>query len=172
MRSTGTVSADPRLLAWLAERDVEFETHEHALAFTARGSARAEGVDPQTFAKVVVARAQDGRVTFFVIEAVDELDLVKAARAMGTGTIRLLTEEELASLAPDCEVGAVPAVGSLFDVQMIADRSIRDDRDLSFNAGSHRCSVRVDRAGWEHATGVAFADLTIDRDDRPVWSRS
>jgi len=172
MSATGTVSADPRLLAWLAERDVEYEVHEHALSFTARGSARAEGVDPQTFAKVVVARAENGRVTFFVMEAVDELDLTKAAEAMDTGTVRLLTEEELASLTPDCEVGAVPAVGSLFDIPMVADHAIRDDRDLSFNAGSHRCSVRVDRAGWERATGVVYADLSIDRNDRPVWSKS
>ncbi|HLO36417.1 MAG TPA: YbaK/EbsC family protein [Candidatus Deferrimicrobium sp.] len=172
MSATGTVSADPRLLAWLAERDVEYEVHEHALAFTARGSARAERVDPQTFAKVVVARAEDGRVTFFVIEAIDELDLAKAARTMGTDTVRLLTEHELKALAPDCEVGAVPAVGALFDVPMVADHALRDDRDISFNAGSHRCSVRVERAGWERAAGVLYADLAVDHDDRPVWSRS
>jgi Ala-tRNA(Pro) deacylase len=172
MSATGTVSADPRLLAWLAERDVEYEVHEHALAFTARGSARAEGVDPQTFAKVVVARAEDGRVTFFVIEAVDELDLAKAARAMGTNAVRLLTEHELGAIAPDCEVGAIPAVGGLFDVWMVADHALRDDRDISFNAGSHRCSVRVDRAGWERASGVLYTDLAMARDDRPVWSRS
>ena len=172
MSATGAVNADPRLLGWLSERGVEYEVHEHALAFTARGSAKAEGVDPRTFAKVVVARAEDGRVTFFVIEAIDELDLVKAARTMGTNVVRLLTEHELKALAPDCEVGAIPAVGALFDVSMIADHALRDDRDISFNAGSHRCSVRVERAGWERAAGVLYADLAVDRDDRPVWSRS
>ena len=91
---------------------------------------------------------------------------------MGTDVVRLLTEHELKALAPDCEVGAVPAVGALFDVPMIADHALRDDRDISFNAGSHRCSVRVERAGWERAAGVLYADLAVDHDDRPVWARS
>lgn len=172
MSATGIVVADPRLLTWLAEQDVEHEVHEHALAFTARGAAKAEGVDPQTFAKVVAARSMDDRVTLFVIEAVDELDLVKAADAMGTAVVRLLTEAELRSLAPACEVGAMPAVGALFDVPMVADHALRDDREISFNAGSHRYSVRVERAGWERASGVVYADIALARDDRPVWSRS
>ncbi len=164
--------ADPSLLEWLAGHDVEYEVHEHTPAFTALGVAKAEGVDPHTFAKVVAVRAPDGRSAFLVVETTDQLDLRKAARTLGADEVRLLTEGELAALAPTCEVGAVPAIGSLFGVPMVADYAVRDDRDISFNAGSHSFSVRVERAGWERATGVVYADLAADRDDRPVWARS
>jgi Ala-tRNA(Pro) deacylase len=171
MVASATSHAVPGLLDWLASHHVEYEVHEHAPAVTARGIARAEGVDPRTFAKVVVVRADDGRLAFLVIETTDRLDLAKAARGLGADTVRLLTEAELAGLDPACEVGAVPAVGSLFGATMMADHALRDEADISFNAGSHSCSVRVERTTWERATGVAYADLAA-RADRPAWARS
>lgn len=164
--------ADPGLLDWLASHGVEFEIHEHAPAVTARGTAKAEGVDPHTFAKVVVVRTPDERSAFLVVETTDQLDLRKAARCLDVDQVRLLTEGELATLAPTCEVGAVPAIGALFGVTMLADFAVRDDREISFNAGTHACSVRVEREGWQRATGVVYADLAADRDDRPAWAQS
>lgn len=171
MGTSAISHADPLLLEWLADHDVEYEVHEHAPAFTARGVAKAEGVDPHTFAKVVAIRAADGRTALIVLETTDQVDLRKAARTLGSETVRLLTEAELAILAPTCELGAMPAVGSMFEVPMVADYAVRDDRDISFNAGSHRCSVRVERAGWERATGVIYADLAADRQGRPAWAQ-
>lgn len=171
MGASAISHADPGLLGWLADHDVEYEVHEHAPAFTALGVAKAENVDPHTFAKVVAIRTPDGRSAFLIIDTTDRLDLRKAALSLRVDAVRLLTEGELAALAPTCEVGAVPAIGSLYGVPMVADYAVRDDRDISFNAGSHSCSVRVERAGWEHATGVTYADLAADRGD-PAWARS
>jgi hypothetical protein len=49
---------------------------------------------------------------------------------------------------------------------------VRDDPDISFDAGSHRYSVRVDRAAWERAAGVTYADLAEESDAGPAWARS
>lgn len=160
------------LLEWLASHGVEHEVHEHPEAFTARGTARAEGVDPTTFAKVVAVSTDDGRTVLLVVDASDHVDLHKARRALETDDLRLLTEGELAALAPDCQVGAMPAVGALFDLPMIADYAVREDAVISFDAGSHRFSVRVDREAWEHASGVSYADLADESDARPAWARS
>jgi Ala-tRNA(Pro) deacylase len=164
--------ADPALLEWLGRHDVEYEIHEHAVAFTAESVARAEGVDPHTLAKVVAVATADGHRAFLVLEATDHLDLHKAADALEADSVRLLTEAELATLAPTCEVGAMPAVASLYGLDMLADHALRDVPDISFNAGSHRVAVRVDRVGWERATGVHYGDLAADRLDRPAWDRS
>ena len=55
---------------------------------------------------------------------------------------------------------------------MLADYAVGDDAEISFNAGTHRHSVRVDRAGWEHAAAVQYADLARDEDDSPPWASS
>jgi Ala-tRNA(Pro) deacylase len=175
MSTTPTIArqgAHPGLLEWLVNGAVEHEVHEHTETFTARETARVEGVDPRTFAKVVGVATDDGRNVLLVLDATDHLDLRKARRALSALHVRLLDEVELAALAPGCETGAIPAVGSLFDLLMYADHAVREDCDISFNAGSHRFSVRVDRVAWERATGVGYADLAEDLDTRPAWARS
>lgn len=170
--TTAPSGPHPMLLNWLAERAIEHEVHEHAATFTARATALAEGVDPRSFAKVVGVRTDDDRTFLLVVDATDHVDLVKARHALLASVVRLLTEADLAALAPDCEAGAIPAVGILFHVPMVADYAVREDRDISFNAGSHRFSVRVDRFAWEQATAVRYADLAADRDTAPAWARS
>jgi Ala-tRNA(Pro) deacylase len=162
---------DPSLLDWFAAHDVEYEIHEHDPAFTARGVAGAEGVDPRTFAKVVGVVTKERLNVLLILDATDHVDLHKARRALTTGDVRLLTETELAGLAPGCEVGAMPAVGSLFGLSMFVDYAVREDPDISFNAGSHRFSARVERPSWERACGVVYADLAADTDTQPAWAR-
>ena len=162
----------PVLLEWLESQAIEHDVHEHAETFTARQTAIAEGVDPRTFAKVVAVRTDDQQTVLLVLDATDHVDLRKAREALLADDVRLLTEAELAALAPDCEAGAMPAVGALFDLPMVADLAIREDVALSFNAGTHRCAVRVDRAAWERASGVTYADLAEESDARPAWARS
>lgn len=175
MPTTPTITPSgphPLLLRWLVDRAIEHEVHEHAQTFTARATATAEGVDPRSFAKVVGVRTDDDRTFLLVVDATDHVDLVKARHVLSARDVRLLTEADLAALAPDCEAGAIPALGNLFHVPMIADYAVREDRDISFNAGSHRFSVRVDRAAWERATAVRYADLAAESDTRPAWARS
>lgn len=160
------------LLDWLVTHSVAHDVHEHDETFTAQSTARAEGVDPRTFAKVLGVATDDGRSALVVLDAPDHLDLGKAREVLGAREVRLLSEGEMTALAPGCAAGAMPAVGSLFGLAMHADYAVRDDPAISFNAGNHRFSVRVDRAGWERASGVHYADLATESDARPTWAKS
>jgi Ala-tRNA(Pro) deacylase len=160
------------LFDWLAGQHVEYEIHRHDPAFTARATAEAEGVDPRTFAKVVGVASPDGGRSLIVLDATDHLDIRKARRVLGNGEVRLLSEPDLAAMAPGCDVGAMPAVGVLFGLPTFADYAVRDDAEISFNAGSHSVSVRVERASWERACNVVYADLAAEDDADPVWAQS
>lgn len=170
--SITNVAPHQGLIDWLGRQSIEYEIHEHEVAYTARQTARAEGVEPRTFAKVVGVMTADDKPALIVLDAPDHLDLRKARKVLDTGHVRLMSEAELAALAPDCEVGALPAVGPLFGVPMYADYAVRDDPEISFDAGTHRHSVRVDREGWDRATDVVYGDLAEDVERRPAWSRS
>ncbi len=160
------------LVDWLAALDIEYEIHEHERTFTALATASAEGVGPRTFAKVLAVATSDDRRALVVLDAPDLLDLHKARQVLGVTDVRLLSEPELKALAPGCEIGAIPAVGSLFGLPTYADYAVRDDFEISFNAGSHLVSVRVERAPWERAANVIYADLAEDIDVGPAWARS
>jgi Ala-tRNA(Pro) deacylase len=44
---------------------------------------------------------------------------------------------------PDCETGAMPPFGPLYGQPVFVDRSLTDDEEIVFNAGSHREAVRM-----------------------------
>jgi len=73
--------------------------------------------------------------------------------------VRLLSERELADACPNWEVGAVPPVASLAGEQVFADEAVRENEYLSFNAGSHRVAVRLERSAWEAAAEIIYGDV-------------
>lgn len=160
------------LLTWLDSAGVDYELHEHDRSLTALATARAEGVDPHTFEKVVWVRSEDDGDALMVLDASDHLDLSKAKAILRSGRVKLVPEEELADLTPDCDPGAMPAVGSLFGLPTYADLHVSESAEISFNAGSHAVAVRVDRAAWEKALGVVYADLAAPTWHEPAWYRS
>ncbi len=166
-----TVGPHAGLLDWLAGHGIEYELHEHPLTFTARETAEIEGVDPRRFAKTLAVETDAGEHVLVVVDAVDHLDLEKAAHALHADRVRLLSEPEMLAFAPDCEVGTIPPIGDLFSVRVLADLAVREDPEITFHAGSHHFTVHVDRAGWERAGGVVYADLADAHDRGPAWAR-
>ena len=160
------------LMTWLESEGIDHEVHEHDRSLTAMATARAEGVDPHTFEKVVWVRSAQGGDALIVLDADSHLDLGKAKEVLRSGRVRLVPEEELRTLAPDCDPGAMPAVGKLFGVPTFADLHVCDSAEVSFNAGTHTVAVRVDRAAWEKALGVVYADLAAAPWREPEWHRS
>ena len=149
---------DERLRGWLETHEIAYQIHEHPLAYTALATAHAEGVDPATFAKVVGVRTDAGRVALVVLDAVDALDLRKVADLVGS-PVSLMTERELTDACPGWEVGTVPPVPTLAGEQVFADEAIRAAEYISFNAGSHRVAVRLERSAWEQAADITYGDV-------------
>ena len=160
------------LMTWLDSEGIDHELHEHDRSLTAVATARAEGVDPHTFEKVVWVRSAEGGDALMVVDSNDHLDLKKARDVLKSGRVKLVSEHEIAQLAPDCDPGAMPAVGSLFGLPTYADLHVSEASEVSFNAGSHTIAVRVDRAAWEKALGVIYADLAAHTWREPAWYRS
>ena len=149
---------DERLRDWLEAHEIAYQIHEHPLAYTALATALAQGVDPATFAKVVGVRSDAGRVVLVVLDAVDAVDLRKVADLVGS-PVSLMTERELTDASPGWEAGTVPPVPILAGEQVFADEAIRADEYISFNAGSHRVAVRLERRAWEEAAEIAYGDV-------------
>jgi Ala-tRNA(Pro) deacylase len=57
--------------------------------------------------------------------------------ALGAGAIRLASEEEFASVFPDCEIGAEPPFGSIYGVPTIVDEGLQSE-EITFNSGNHQ----------------------------------
>lgn len=153
----------PALIAWLESHHIPYELHEHPKTYTAAETAHAEGTDPRTFAKVVGVRTSDGSNALVVVDASDQVDLGRLREAMGVSRVALLSEEELSDLLPDCDVGTLPPIPELVKVPVYVDEAVRADEKISFHAGSHRYTVRVDRTSWERAAEVHHGEFGVQR---------
>jgi Ala-tRNA(Pro) deacylase len=65
--------------------------------------------------------------------------------------MHLASEPEAADLFRDCALGAVPAVGACYGLDVIIDTSIDQQQELYFEGGDHATLV--------HVNGAEFARL-------------
>ena len=147
-----------RLEAFLREQKVPFQVHHHAQAFTAQEVAEREHVRGQLVAKVVIVIA-DGKQAMLVLPAPVKVSLPRAAAAIGAKEIRLAREEEFAVSFPDCELGAMPPFGNLYDLPVWVERSLTAHETIYFQAGTHTDTMSLRFADFERLVRPKVAEF-------------
>lgn len=136
------MSVATRLTEMLKEREVEFEVLEHDQAFTAQEEAAATHVPGRNWAKTVVV-LMDGDPALAVLPATRRVDLEAFARAAGAGSVELADEDDFRRLYPDCEPGAMPPFGHLYEQTTFVDETLREDEYIAFHAGDHSTAIKL-----------------------------
>ena len=75
------------------------------------------------------------------------LDVLK--ELTGAKTIELANEMEFKYLFPECEIGAMPPFGNLYDMEVFVAASLAEDTEIAFNAGTHVELIRMAYADFE-----------------------
>ena len=137
----------------------------HPTAFTAREVASAEHLPAREVAKTVVVFGDDG-YHMMVVPASRLVDFQEVRLTLGLTHARLATEEELGKLFPDCELGAMPPIGSLYDIPVYLDSSLAGEDTIAFNAGTHHDVVHMRTAQYRalvHPTVISLARVEAAR---------
>ena len=133
----------PRSLdSFLRNARVPFTTFRHPPAFTAQEEAAVSHVPGGSWAKVVVCFADD-ELILSVVPAHRMVDLEALRLLAGTVRMRLAREQEFARAYPDCEPGAMPPFGALYQQRVFVDRSFVGEPEMVFNAGTHTDAIRM-----------------------------
>ena len=132
----------PKLQEFLDRNGVRYTHTVHPLVYTAREVAHAEHLPPQEVAKVVVVVA-DGEYRMAVLPASRLVDFPEVRAVLDSPNARLATEEELGRIFPDCELGAMPPFGNLYQMKVLMDATLLADEKIAFNAGTHRDVVHI-----------------------------
>ncbi|HUM03269.1 MAG TPA: YbaK/EbsC family protein [Thermoanaerobaculia bacterium] len=148
-----------RLVHFLEQQHVPFVTIPHARAYTAQEIAASIHVPGQEVAKTVIVQA-DGKLYMAVMPATRRADLVELKKALGVKKIRLATEAEFEGIFPECEVGAMPPFGNLYRIPVVVDESLKKDREIVFNAGSHTETVKMGFDEFVELVQPIFASFT------------
>jgi Ala-tRNA(Pro) deacylase len=78
-----------------------------------------------------------------VVPGSKHVDFRALKTALGANEVVLAHEHQFAHVFPDCEVGAMPPFGNLYNLPVFVDESLAEDAEIAFNAGSHRELLRL-----------------------------
>ena len=137
-----------RLKAYLDENDVKYVTIGHSQAFTAAEIAETAHIPGKELAKTVMVKL-DGEMVMVVLPATERINLEWLREATGAELVELASEEEFSGLFPNCEVGAMPPFGNLWNLQTLVDQQLREDERIAFNAGTLTELVQLSYADFE-----------------------
>jgi Ala-tRNA(Pro) deacylase len=131
-----------RCIEFLDNNDIPYAHTRHANAYRARDVAAAEHLPACRLAKTVIFSSDDG-YGMAVLPADCLLDLEEVAERLNLRHVRLATELEVANLFPECEVGAMPPLGTLFGLPVYIDSRLAEEDYIAFNAGTHRDAIHM-----------------------------
>ncbi|MDF0673268.1 MAG: YbaK/EbsC family protein [Nitrospira sp.] len=142
----------PRTLKSHLDREhVHYDILPHSQTFHALAVAQTLHLPEQEIAKVVIVKVKERFVTT-VLPATEKVDVQRLRKLFGTHRVRLATEEEIAQLFPDCELGAMPPLGTLYGLPVYVDRALTHDEEIVFEGGTHSEAIRM--RYWDFAALV------------------
>jgi Ala-tRNA(Pro) deacylase len=129
------------LMDYLKARNVAYVVICHSPAYTAQGVAGLVHIPGKELAKTVIVRL-DGKLAMAVLPAKFHVDLELLRKTAKAKSAVLASEEEFKDRFPECETGAMSPFGNLFGLDIYADDSLEKDKEIAFNAGTHRELIR------------------------------
>ena len=131
-----------KLRKFLDSHHIKYLVISHSRAYTAQGVAALAHVSGKQLAKTVIIKI-DGMLAMVVVPASLHVDMARLRKVTGALTVELATEGEFRDAFPDCELGAMPPFGNLYDMRVYADVTLADFEEITFTAGTHRELVRM-----------------------------
>ena len=141
-----------KLEQYINDHGITYDLVVHPRTETASDSAHAAHIPGRRVAKTVVIHQKDA-YCLAVVPSTHRIELDTLAEFIGA-RLGLATEEEIAELFDDCDVGAVPPVGAAYGLSVALDESLGEVSDVYFEGGDHRTLV--------HVKSDAFKELMKD----------
>lgn len=131
-----------RLKEFLDSNRIKYVSISHSTAYTAQEIAAAAHIKGKELAKTVMVKI-DGKLAMVVVPASSKVDFDLLQDITGAHQVELASEPEFRSMFPECEVGAMPPFGNLYDMDVYVAESLAEDDEIAFNAGSHTELIRL-----------------------------
>ena len=131
-----------KLKEYLDENKVKYLIIQHSIAYTSPEIAALAHIPGKELAKTVVIKV-DGRLAMAVLPASYRVDFDDLKKAIGAKEVNLAKEGEFESNFADCEIGAMPPFGNLYNMDVYVAESLAEDKEITFNACSHRELIKL-----------------------------
>ncbi len=120
--------------------------------------AKALELDPDQVFKTLVTVGKTGEHYVFMIPVAEELDLKKAARAVGEKAIAMIKSKELLPLTGYVHGGCSP-IGMKKTFTTVVDETAQLFDAIYFSAGKIGCQIRLSSEDLGKVIDLSYADL-------------
>ena len=134
-------------------------TIAHSSAYTAQEVAASAHIPGRILAKTVMVII-DGAMAMAVLPSSHRVLLDDLRDLIDTDDIRLAHEDEFKTLFPDCEPGAMPPFGNLYDMSVYVSPDLAEEDEIAFNAGSHTEVIKMSYYDFERLVRPHVASFT------------
>ena len=131
-----------RLKDFLDRFEIGYDVMHHDPAFTAQELAARMHISGFEFTKAVVVKL-DGEFALVAVPAPLRINFKELAHVAGAKKARLANEQEFQQFFPDCELGAMPPFGNLYQLPTYADLEVTRNENMVINAGTHAEALRL-----------------------------
>lgn len=137
-----------KLKEYLENNHIEYSTILHSPVYTAQEVAASAHVPGKELAKTVMVKI-NGKMAMAVVPASDKVDFRGLKKAVGVEKAELASEEEFKNMFPECDIGAMPPFGNLYDMEVFVADHLSEDEEIAFNAGSHDELIKMTYRDFE-----------------------
>jgi len=90
----------------------------------------------------VIVRA-DEEYVMCVLAAPCKIDLAALKSQLGVKSVEVASENEIGEIFDDCDLGAAPPFGNLYDLPTVMDKVLEEDEHITFQGGTHEKAIRM-----------------------------
>jgi len=137
-----------KLKEYLDDNNVPYVTITHSQAFTAQQVAASAHIKGKEMAKTVIIKIND-KLAMAVLPATYHVDFHLLKEVTGNEDVVLAHESEFKEIFEDCELGAMPPFGNLYNMEVYVAQSLTGDVEIAFNAGTHSELIRMNYSDFE-----------------------
>jgi len=149
-----------KLTSYLDQNGKKYVVVTHSRAYTSQEVAASAHIPGKEMAKTVIVKT-DGDMKMVVLPSTHNVDFDAIKEKLGVGEAELASEEEFEDLFPDCELGAMPPFGNLYDMDTIVAESLTENKQIAFNAGTHKETVKMSYSDYEELVGPKIMSIGV-----------
>ncbi len=123
------------LKEFLDKQHVKYMSISHSPGFTAQEVAASAHISGKLLAKTVIVK-MGNQYAMIVLPANEHVNFSELKELTGKA-VDLARESEFKTKFPECEVGAMPPFGNLYNMPVFISSHLTGNDQIVFNAGTH-----------------------------------
>ncbi len=128
---------------------IKYALITHSPAYTAQEVAESAHISGNKMAKTVILKV-DGEFKMLVLPASHLVNVQQLQELMGAKNVELAVESEFKRCFPECEKGAIPPFGNLYDMDVYISDCLSTEKKMAFCAGNYSELIRLNYKDYQN----------------------